>query len=373
MERYGPDLAHPRDVQTSIGNEFNTFVANSITPTICFAAGTLIRTPAGDVPVESLKAGDIVLTAAGEMRPVKWTGHTDVDFRRTPKGSPGLPIRIVTDAFGQARPSQDLHLSAGHSVCVDLIGEVLIPVGYLINGSTIAEVETDAISYWHVEVDNHDILIANNLPAESYLAMGNRGAFDELRGVLPARLDGRERTHAHFCRPVVTEGPVLDFVRQRLTARAEEMGWKRSRDAELRLAADGDVLHPRVQGSLATFKFPASAKDVRLKSNVFSPALMGLGDPRMLGVMLGGLAFGDRQISLGDERLRDGVYELESHEGATRRWTNGDLVLDRQLWEGQTGWVSLTVHYDVISTRAWTAPPTLKRQVASRPRLYAVR
>ena len=60
---------------------------------VCFAAGTLIRTPAGDVAVEKLKAGDIVLTASGDMRPVKWMGHTEVDFRRTPNGSPGLPIR----------------------------------------------------------------------------------------------------------------------------------------------------------------------------------------------------------------------------------------------------------------------------------------
>ena len=134
-----------------------------------------------------LKVGDLVLTASGEMRAVKWMGHVDIDFRRTPRGGPGLPIRIAADAFGPARPSQDLSLSAGHSVCVDLLGEVLIPVGYLVNGGTIAETDTDAISYWHVELESHDILIANNLPAESYLAMTNRGAFEELRGVLPAR------------------------------------------------------------------------------------------------------------------------------------------------------------------------------------------
>jgi hypothetical protein len=356
------------------GKLFNTFVHNTITPGICFAAGTLIRTPAGEVPVETLKAGDLVLTASGEMRPVKWVGHTDVDFRRTPKGSPGLPIRIAADAFGRARPSQDLYLSAGHSVCVDLIGEALIPVGYLINGSTIAEVETDSISYWHVELNSHDILIANNLPAESYLAMANRGAFEELRGLIPAFEEGRERTHADFCRPVVTEGHVLDFVRQRLVARAEEIGWTRSLDPDIRLVVDGDVLRPRVEGSPAIFEFPASAKEVRLMSSVFSPASVGLRDPRMLGVMLcDGLAFGDRRISLGDERLRDGVYELENHGGAPRRWTNGDLVLDPHLWEGESGWVSLTVNYDVFTTRGWIAPPTPRRQVGSRPRLYAVR
>ena len=101
---------------------------------IAFAAGTLIRTPGGEVAVETLKVGDLVLTASGEMRPVKWMGHTDVDFRRTPRGSPGFPIRIAADAFGPSRPSRDLYLPAGHCVCVDLLGQVLIPVGSLVNG-----------------------------------------------------------------------------------------------------------------------------------------------------------------------------------------------------------------------------------------------
>jgi Hint domain len=352
---------------------YNAFVSNK-TDGVCFAAGTLIRTPAGNVPVETLKAGDLVLTASGEMRPVKWVGHTDVDFLRSPKGGPGLPVRIAADAFGPARPSEDLYLSAGHSICIDLLGEVLIPVVYLVNESTIAEVETEAISYWHVELDSHDILIANNLPAESYLAMANRSGFEECRGLLPAMIEGAERTHADFCRPVVTEGPVLDVVRQRLVARAEEIGWTRSLDADIRLVADGDLVRPRVEGSPATFEFPASAKDVRLMSNVFSPASFGLRDSRVLGVMLcDGLAFGDRQISLGDARLRDGLHQLENHGGALRRWTDGDLVLDPQLWEGQTGSVSLAVNYDVITTRGWTAPPTPKRQVPSRPKVYAVR
>ena len=107
--------------------------------------------------------------------------------------------------------------------------------------------------------------------------MGNRGAFEELRGLLPAMLEGRERTHADFCRPVVTKGPVLDFVRQRLLARAEEIGWTPSRDADLRLEVDGEIVRPRLEDGVATFPFPASARDVRLMSNAFSPAALGSG------------------------------------------------------------------------------------------------
>ena len=361
------------------GNVFDTFVSNTIAPVICFAAGTQIRTPAGDVPVETLSSGDLVLTASGETRPVKWIGHADVDFRRTPRGSPGLPIRIAADALGPARPSHDLYLSAGHSVCVDLLGEILIPVGHLINGGTIAEIDTDAISYWHVELDSHDILIANNLPAESYLAMANRGAFEELRGLLPANVEGSERTHADFCRPVITEGPTLDFVRQRLTVRAEEIGWRPERDDDLHLTVDGRIVRPLAEDGSAAFLFRADAKDVRLMSSTFAPSALGTPDGRKLGVMLLGLAVSGsggepRRISLDDFRLGDGVHGVEDHGGSLRRWTSGALVLDPRLWEGLSGQIALHVLYDHTTVRGWTPAPARAKtfDALDRPKLYAV-
>jgi hypothetical protein len=364
--------------QDPSGSLFDKFVTNTIVG-ICFAAGTLIRTPRGDVAVETLKIGDVVLTASGEMRAVKWMGHTDIDFRRTPRGGPGLPIRIAADAFGTARPSQDLYLSAGHSVCVDLLGEVLIPVGYLINGSTVAEVETDAISYWHVELESHDILIANNLPAESYLAIANRGAFEELRGVLPAMLEGRERTHADFCRPVITGGPTLDWVRQRLAARVEEIGWKPVRDPDLHITVDGRVVRPLAEDGSAAFLFRADAKDVRLMSNTFNPTAFGSSDYRTLGVMLLGLSLSGcsgepRRISLDDDRLADGIHHVEDRGGGLARWTNGEFVLDPRLWEGLSGQIALHVAYDHMTVRSWIAAPPAAKPVEAvdGPKLYTV-
>jgi hypothetical protein len=357
---------------------YDKFYSNKIVGT-CFAAGTLIRTPAGDALVETLRVGDLVVTASGETRPVKWMGHTDIDFRRTPRGGPGLPIRIAADAFGPARPSKDLYLSAGHSVCVDLLGEVLIPVEHLINGGTIAEIDTDAISYWHVELESHDILLANNLPAESYLAMANRGGFEELRGVLPTQVEGLERTHADFCRPVVTEGPMLDFVRQRLVARAEEIGWKPEREANLHLTVDGRVVRPLAEDGSAAFLFRADAKDLRLMSNAFAPSAFGSSDERRLGVMLLGLALSGsggepRRISLDDDRLVDGVHHIENHGGALRRWTTGEFVLDPRLWEGLSGQIALHVLYDHTTVRGWITPPARAKtfDVVDRPKLYAV-
>jgi hypothetical protein len=110
-------------------------------------------------------------------------------------------------------------------------------------------------------------------------------------------------------------------------------------------------------------------------SNVFSPASFGLRDSRMLGVMLcDGLAFGDRQISLGDARLRDGLHQLEIHGGnLRRRWTNGELVLDPQFWDGLSGQVALRVTYDTTTIRGWTAPATARKTAPiGRPTLRVV-
>ena len=376
-----PSMLNSGSVSTPPGgptNVYDKFYSNTIVG-ICFAAGTLIRTPAGDVAVETLEVGDLVVTASGETRPVKWMGHTDIDFRRTPRGGPGLPIRIAADAFGPARPSKDLYLSAGHSVCVDLLGEVLIPVGHLVNGGTIAEIDTDAISYWHVELESHDILVANNLPAESYLAMANRGGFEELRGLLPTQVEGRERTHEDFCRPVITEGPTFDFVRQRLVARAEEIGWKPEREANLHLTVDGRIVRPLAEDGSAAFLFRADAKDVRLMSNAFTPMALGSSDERTLGVMLLALALSGsggepRRIFLDDDRLAAGVHHVENHGGALRRWTNGEFVLDPRLWEGLSGQIALHIVYDHTTVRGWIAAPAPAKtfDAVDRPKLYAV-
>jgi hypothetical protein len=364
------------------GHVYNTVVHNTLTPVPCFAAGTLIRTPRGDVPVETVQAGDVVVTASGEQRPVKWIDHSDFNLRSHPNPRPMFPVRIAADAFGPGRPSQDLYVSSGHSICIDLCGEVLIPAGLLVNGTTVAPVEVEEISYWHVELDSHDILIANNLPAESYLAMGNRTFFGEAGATFEA-LEGGERTYADFCRPVATDGPVLDFVRDRLRIQAQALGWTPSRDADLHVLVDGEIHHPLSEGDAAFFLFPDSARDVRLVSNTFVPGRIGLGDPRELGVCLCGLAFvgsgGEaRRVSLDDQRLVGGLHKDEATVRAHWRWIKGELVLDPQFWAGLTGPIAFYVNHNAQATRAWI-PPARPAEVVvpvkskSKQRLYSVR
>lgn len=344
------------------GNIVFNVSPNTLVSNICFAAGTLIRTPRGDVPVETLQAGSLVVTVSGETRPVRWLGRRVVDCLNHTQRPEVLPIRISAGAFGPAKPSQDLYVSPGHAICVDLCGEVFFQAANLVNGGTIAQIEVDAIEYCHVELDSHDVLLANNLPAESYLAMGNRPFFQGASNIPDD--EGTERTWADFCRPVVTGGPLLNFVRQRLTQRAEEMGWTRAREFEIRLVADGQVHAPLTDGETAIFRFPAGTRDVRIVSDTFVPAHFGFPDQRALGVQVRALAIsggaGDtpRPIALDDERLRDGLHPEEARDGAAWRWTKGELRLAQTFWEDlpTEGQIVLRLSLDRRARRRWSPP-----------------
>ena len=189
---------------------------------VCYCTGTAIRTPCGDRAVEALRPGDLVVTASGETRPIKWIGHRLVDCRKHPRPGDVWPVRITAHAFGENRPARDLLVSPAHAICIDVVGEMLIPAGALVDGRTVSRQKVDRVTYWHVELETHDILLAENLPAESYLDMGNRGFFENAEVVdLAAGPDAPAPSHADFCRPYVAAGPILDAVRARLDVRAD--------------------------------------------------------------------------------------------------------------------------------------------------------
>jgi V8-like Glu-specific endopeptidase len=187
-------------------------------PTACFAAGTRIATVRGDVAVQGLRIGDHMRLAGGGTAPVVWLGHRRVDCRRHPHPENVQPVRITAHAFGLGRPRRDIFLSPDHSVFVD---KMLIPVRYLLNGSTVQQQAVASITYWHVELPVHDVLLAEGLPAESYLDTGNRGAFANSSAPIMAHPDfARAVWQRDGCAPLVSEGPGLDWVKRRLQVQA---------------------------------------------------------------------------------------------------------------------------------------------------------
>jgi Hint domain len=144
--------------------------------TACFVAGTRILTERGEVPVESLTAGERVLTAGGAARPVRWLGHS-TRARMFADPIRELPIRIKASALGDNVPGRDLLLSPGHAMLID---GILVQCGALVNGtSVVRETAMPAVfSYYHVELDSHELLLAEGAPAESFLCGAEDMNFD---------------------------------------------------------------------------------------------------------------------------------------------------------------------------------------------------
>ncbi|MRI55705.1 peptidase metallopeptidase [Methylobacterium sp. DB1607] len=198
-------------------------------PPVCFTTGTRIALMRDggpvEVPVECLRVGDIALTAGGGRRVIRWIGHRHLGSPDRPIAPDQAPIRIRTGAFGwngegHPRPRRDLLLSPGHPVLIEAAdgSEALVPILCLINGTTIRRETVTDIAYWHVELDAHDILLAEGLAAESYLDGGDRSFFAEASDhalhnpdFIPPGWRGR-------CRAVHFEGPLVEAERIRLNA-----------------------------------------------------------------------------------------------------------------------------------------------------------
>ena len=195
----------------------------------CYVTGTRIRTTRADVPVEALQVGDLAVTASGRVRPITWIGHREVACAAHPVPSEVWPVRVRAGAFGvgeggTARPTRDLFLSHGHPVLVgDGEAEHLVPIMCLVNGTSIERIEVASTTYWHIELDAHDILLAEGLPAESFLDFGNRAWFapDDQRIAADHALTNPDFVVPGLgarCRPVAVDGPVVEAERRRLDA-----------------------------------------------------------------------------------------------------------------------------------------------------------
>jgi hypothetical protein len=290
----------------------------------CFAAGTRILTARGEVAVEALRIGDRLVSAFGRMAPVVWLGHRRVDCRRHPRPAELWPVRIEAGAFGDDRPFRALWLSPDHAVYVN---GGLVPIRYLVNGASIAQVPVDEVTYWHVELPAHEVILAEGLAAESYLDTGNRGAFEN-GGAAPMHLHADyalRMWEAKACAKLLLCGAVLTDIRRRLLARTAALGHGWTDDAGLRVLADGCAMNVAVAGATRRVSLPPGARGMRIVSRAWVPAhaLAEDSDYRRLGVAIAGIRLDGAAVGLEDARLGRGWHAAE----AAWRWTDGDARL----------------------------------------------
>ncbi len=278
----------------------------------CFAAGTRIATASGEMAVERLRRGVRVRTLLQGVATVRWVGRQ----RIARAGPRAWPVRIAAHAFAAGRPSRDLLLSPDHGV---FAGGALIPARDLVNGATITRLRMPRIDYWHVELASHDILLAEGLPAESYLDTGNRRGFDSPGAPRRPRSWARDG-----CTKLLLSRAAQAPVRRALLARAAALGHRWSDNPALTLHAAAAVTLAR-DGPVWRASLPAGIARIALHSRIAVPAeiMADSDDPRRLGVAVTRLLLDGAEIGPADPRRAAGWHAPERG----LHWTGGDAVL----------------------------------------------
>ena len=191
---------------------------------VCFAEGTRILTTRGEVPVERLRIGDQVIspaaTGGAAPQPVIWLGHALAEVARHPRPADVAPIRIAAEALGEGVPLRDLRVSPDHAIFLE---GSLVPAKHLVNGTSIVqELWHRRVTYWHVELPAHGLLVAEGAVTESYFDDGNRRHFDGLGATtLFKDFAPGGRYDREACCPVLREGAALESLRRRIAARGQ--------------------------------------------------------------------------------------------------------------------------------------------------------
>jgi hypothetical protein len=329
---------------------------------VCYARGSMIRIPDGELPVEKLRPGTQIITLVdGEEVPqtVNWLGHRRISLIGHPRPEIVAPIRIECDAVAGGVPHRDLMVSPDHAIFVD--GK-LICARQLVNGTTIRQ-ETGwiAVDYYHVKLDQHAILLAEGLPAESYIDTGNSGFFENSGAPMVLYPDLTDESdyptrEAGSCAQFVWDEASVRPVWQRLADRAADIGrpalaCATTTEANLRIRirnrehTGGKPVY--ADSNRVIFVLPRGAEEVRLLSRAQSPteARPWLEDRRRLGVRVQRIMLRSatelREVPMDHPDLTEGWWDIERDGQMTSRWTNGNAVLPLPKMDGH---VMLEIH-----------------------------
>ncbi|SFC68507.1 Ca2+-binding protein, RTX toxin-related [Pseudooceanicola nitratireducens] len=142
----------------------------------CFTPGTLIATPRGEVPVETLREGDRVITRDNGIQEIRWFGHKDLMGRELLQKEHLKPVLIQKGSLGYGLPERDMLVSPNHRVLVNNDKtalyfeerEVLVAAKHLTGLAGVNRVDTMKTQYIHFMFDQHEVILSDGSWTESF-------------------------------------------------------------------------------------------------------------------------------------------------------------------------------------------------------------
>ena len=171
----------------------------------------------GEKPVEKLQIGDKVMTMSGTLRPIKWIGTRSYGGRFVMGNKNILPICFKAGALGENVPCRDLWISPHHAMYLD---GVLIEARDLVNGASIVQAErVEKVEYFHIELDSHDVILAEGALSETFIDDDSRGMFHNAHEY-GALYPDAERVAARYCAKRCADGYEVEAARRNIDALA---------------------------------------------------------------------------------------------------------------------------------------------------------
>ncbi len=343
---------------------------------VCFLPGSLISTPHGTKAVEEVSVGDEIIAyvdGVATPRRVTWTGQAHCNVRaHLPDDEAGYPVRILKDAISDGVPFKDMLITAEH--CLFFDGK-FVPARMLVNDRSIFfDKSVTSYDYYHVETEQHSVIMADGMLTESYLDTGNRRAFSQ-KGNVVSISSSRNLTWDDAAAPLGVSREFAEALFRQTETRAIAAGITQkdaapelTEEANLHLITDTGVsIRPaREHNGRIIFMIPTGVQSIRIASNASRPSdVVGpfVDDRRYFGVAVGDITLfeGNRSRTITShltDRELDGWNTLEWEDC---RWTSGNGLLP--LGERHPNSVAL-IAIQIRKTGPYLATDTVQKKAA---------
>jgi glycosyltransferase involved in cell wall biosynthesis len=182
-----------------------------------FREGTILLTDRGEVPIECLSVGDVLMNASMQPMTIRWIGSRNVSLSEICNEANLIPILISQRALDDAAPNRDLWLSPSQGVFLD---NCLVPASALVNDTSIRWDKTlGQVRYYCVELDSHSLIVANGAMSESFVDDDNRHHFENSDS--PSAVLRHIEVAPCYRLPWIDQGEFVERIRERLSLRAD--------------------------------------------------------------------------------------------------------------------------------------------------------